>query len=162
MPRVTAGLIREILTYYPRTGKWIWKRPRSTSIKSGSPAGANSHGYIRIKIFSKQYAAHRLAYLYMLGRWPKSRIDHKNGNGLDNRWTNLRLATHSQNIANAKMRCDNKHGCKGVSKEKGRYLAQICCNGKNHYLGRFSSPELAHAAYQVAAKKLFGSFARFR
>lgn len=91
-------------------------------------------------------------------------IDHKNGDGLDNRRINLRICTHSQNAKNRKTQANNKSGYKGVVKIKNTtnrsYRAFIRCDGKQIDLGCFSTPEEAASAYDVKAKALFGEFAR--
>lgn len=88
-------------------------------------------------------------------------VDHINGNGLDNRRVNLRLATHSENLRNQRRSRDNTSGVKGVTwhKRYGKWYAQICCNGRRHSLGYFTSLEDATRAYETAALNLFGEFA---
>jgi len=109
----------------------------------------------------KRYLQHRLVWLYVHGRWPKDQIDHINGNRSDNRLCNLREATCSQNLMNARAHSHNTSGLKGACKhEPGYWSSVIRVNGKNKYLGRFKSPEEAHAVYASAAKKYFGEFAR--
>jgi hypothetical protein len=89
-------------------------------------------------------------------------VDHKNGNGLDNRRNgNLRLARKSQNQANSRLRIDNTCGLKGVSRYRKKFMATIQHEGKQQFLGCFVTPEAAHAAYCARAKELFGEFARF-
>lgn len=90
--------------------------------------------------------------------------DHKNGNGLDNRKNNLRLATDHQNSMNQGIRRDNTSGFKGVGLAKRctkrPYSAAITLNGKLFYLGYFDNPIDAAKAYDQAALKYFGEFAR--
>jgi hypothetical protein len=90
------------------------------------------------------------------------RVDHKNGNTLDNRRENLRLATHSQNGANRRVGRNNSSGYKGVSRDKrgGRWQAGIKSQGKSRFLGYFNDPVDAAKAYDSAARELFGEFAR--
>lgn len=87
--------------------------------------------------------------------------DHENGNSLDNRRSNLRVATYSQNNANKPSR--NPSGYKGVTLDKGsgKWKAQIKLRSGAKSLGRFDTPEEAAAAYRVAAIKHFGEFANF-
>ena len=85
--------------------------------------------------------------------------DHVNGDGLDNRRDNLRIATSSQNKMNRGSRRDNKLGVKGVSRSRGRFRAVIQINGNYKLIGVFLTIEAASAAYQLAAQKLFGEFA---
>lgn len=94
----------------------------------------------------------------------KRQVDHiAPGQTLDNRRSNLRIATHTENARNAKLRRDNTSGFKGVKKVKDRqsWRARITAGGHRISLGHFSSPELAHAAYCDAAKRYHGEFARF-
>ena len=89
-------------------------------------------------------------------------VDHRNGNGLDNRRDNLRVATHADNMKNTRMRGNNTSGFKGVYWDNftGRWMAAIGHQGKFKNLGRFDTAEEAHAAYSAAATELFGEFAR--
>jgi hypothetical protein len=89
------------------------------------------------------------------------RIDHINGNRIDNRRANLRIATAQQNAHNARISSRNTSGFKGAHRDRKWWKAQIRINGKNKNLGYFASPEEAHAAYRQAAIKAFGEFARF-
>lgn len=91
----------------------------------------------------------------MTGGWPTNEIDHKNGVKDDNRFGNLRQATHLLNQQNQrKAQRKNKAGLLGVCAKRNGFMASIKVNGKNKWLGSFSTPELAHAAY-VAAKRKF-------
>ncbi|HEU4344816.1 MAG TPA: HNH endonuclease [Candidatus Binatia bacterium] len=89
-------------------------------------------------------------------------VDHINGDGLDCRKTNLRLATRSQNQHNKTKYKRNKSGFKGVCwhRASDRWLAQIRVDAKNIYLGVFATPEEAARAYDVAAQKHHGEFCR--
>jgi hypothetical protein len=88
-------------------------------------------------------------------------VDHANGNGLDNRRFNLRLATHAQNQQNKGPNNRNTSGYKGVSwdKEKRRWTAHTTASGKSKCLGRFTRKEDAAHAYNEAVQKLHGPFA---
>lgn len=91
-------------------------------------------------------------------------VDHKSGNKLDNRRSNLRLATHSQNLCNRGPQKNNTSGLKGVSwvAPRGKWLAQICFRGVHKNLGRYPTKELAAAAYAKAAEQMHGTFAGTR
>lgn len=87
-------------------------------------------------------------------------IDHIDGDGLNNRRSNLRVATSSQNKHNMRAHTDSRSGFKGVTWTRGKWLAQIGLNGKNRGIGYFDTPEAAHAAYCAASAKLHGEFGR--
>lgn len=91
-------------------------------------------------------------------------VDHINGNGLDNRRCNLRVCSHGENMRNRTMNRNNRSGYKGVyfdPDKNGRpWRAQIRANGRKHSLGRFDTAEQAYEAYQKAAERLHGEFAR--
>ena len=95
---------------------------------------------------------------------PIEQVDHRDGNGLNCCRNNLRLATHSQNQMNRRgNQKNNTSGYKGVSWNNiaEQWTASIQANGKQTFLGRFASKELAYEAYCDAAKRLHGEFARF-
>lgn len=90
-------------------------------------------------------------------------VDHKNNNSLDNRRSNLRLATHAQNCRNRpkrKRKATSKYVGVYFEKNTGKWRAVICYKGKQKSLGRFVDEEAAGRAYDAAAKKYFGEFAR--
>ena len=92
-------------------------------------------------------------------------IDHINGNGLDNRKSNLRICTRSQNAANHKLLSSNKSGYTGVhyantEKRRKRWVASLRANGKKKIIGRFYTREEAAIVYNEAAIKYHGKFAR--
>lgn len=120
-----------------------------------------SHGYRYIGIGNREYAAHRLAWFYMHGVWPRRQIDHVNGIRDDNRAKNLREASPQQNNFNQKTPVTNTSGYKGVSwnKRDQNWEASIQINRKHIHLGRFSTPESAALVYAAKASELFGEFA---
>ena len=155
--------LTSILSYDPQTGTFRWALPRP-KIQVGNLAGylKKNKGYVYIEINGKSYSAHRLAWCYVTGNHPKNQIDHINRNKSDNRFENLREATHGQNRANSKN--NNKHGVKGIRripwmKETDRcWQATITHERKSIYLGCFHTKEEAHLAYCKAAKRLHGDF----
>lgn len=151
-------LVVQSLLYEPDTGDLFWKVSHKRR-PAGSLAGCKTEeGYIRICIGGKQVFAHRAAWFLTTGKWPEKAIDHINLDPGDNRFSNLRLASASENQMNT--RAKSPHG-KGVTLHRtGRFQAQIKRGNTNFYLGLFASREEAHAAYCSAAKVLFGNFAR--
>ena len=113
--------LKKHLKYCKKTGLFFRKVSISPSVKVGDLAGGiNMHGYVTISINSKTYLAHRLAWLYVTGEFPKQVIDHINRVRHDNKWGNLRDVSMSENSLNGKVHKDNKSGVKGVSYKKGR------------------------------------------
>lgn len=112
----------------------------------------------------KSVLLHRIILGRVLGRAlvRGEEVDHIDGNGLNNRRSNLRLASRTQNNQNKRRYCNNRSGYKGVhwNKQRGKWQADIRVNGKLKYLGRYSLPEDAYAAYCVAAATYFGNFFR--
>lgn len=159
---ITQERLKEVLHYDPLTGLWTWAQQRGRSPK-GTLAGwlSDTTGYLFIRIDRRLVGAHRLAWLYMTGEWPHE-VDHKNGSRTDNKWSNLREVTRQQNQQNKCVQSNNKSGLKGASfhKQTGRWRAAIFVAGKQMHLGLFSTPEEAHIAYNIAAKKHFGVYAR--
>lgn len=154
---LTQDSLRSILLYDKYTGRFWWRT-------TGAPAGYHqSEGYIQISINGKRYYAHNLAWFYTYGgKLPKNKLDHKNLNKKDNRISNLREATQSQNLRNRRVRKDSASGLKGVYFEKDRkkWCAYICVDRKRKVLGRFLKKEDASAAYMNAVKLVAGEFAR--
>lgn len=165
MKELTQIEIHRVLCYNPLSGNFIWKISPRFNIRIGSAAGGTIRRgrqlYRKITIYENQYLAHRLAFFYMRGYWPRDQIDHKDGNGLNNCWFNLRECNNSQNHANHGPHKDNKLGIKGVHRVKsGKYQPQICKDGKKVYLGYYDTPKAATCIYQKAAKRYFGEFAK--
>jgi hypothetical protein len=108
---------------------------------------------------TKIVSMHRL----LMNPPPRLLVDHRNGDSLDNRRDNLRIATHSQNQFNkAKTRLKTSSSFVGTYLEKrsGLWPAKISHHGKSIWLGRFKSESAAAKAYDKAAKKYHGEFAR--
>lgn len=152
--------IQQALQYDPTSGTFTWRIHRRGTAKAGTIAGrTNNNGYRQIKIMDRLYAAHRLAFVCQLGRWPHAFVDHINGDPLDNRWCNLREATNSQNQAN-RSRTLSSSGERGVTwhKKCHKWQAAIKIDGKNIYLGLFADKSDAANAYADAARSLYGTF----
>jgi len=161
MTKLTAERLKEVLVYDPSTGMFSHRiaRGRYKHIKPGTIVGSrHSEGYIVIDVDRKTYFAHRLAWLYLHGEHPSEDIDHVNGDRADNRASNIRAATRSENMQN--LRGASKRsttGLLGVSKFRTKWASSIYTNGAKKHLGVFASAEEAHVAY-LAAKAVMHPF----
>ena len=154
---LTAEMLREILHYDTDTGVFTWKVSLSSTGLANSEAGCRvSDGYLRIRVHKVLYLAHRLAWLYHFGEWPKDQIDHVNRVRSDNRISNLRNATDKQNRQNMSLAVNNTTGHTGITwhKPAGKWQARIKHNRKHFHLGLFDDLEDAVAA-RKAAEKLY-------
>lgn len=114
-------------------------------------------------IYAKRNTPFRIyLHRFLLNPTKTQEIDHINGNGLDNRKSNLRVSTHSQNKRNSKKYISNKAGYKGVykPKKKNHYRAQISIDGKTRQIGCFKTPEEAASAYNKYVLKIEPKFAK--
>jgi hypothetical protein len=158
-PELTAEYLRSVLHYDQETGIFTWKVSTAFAIKVGSVAGGPGHrGYLYIGIRKRLYAAHRLAWMYVHGAWPKGQIDHINRSSADNRITNLRDVSVKQNGHNRRTNSDNTSGHTGVTwrKQKSKWNAYIKHNYKRVNLGYFENLEDAVAARKAGELKYWG------
>jgi hypothetical protein len=159
---LTVERLRELLIYEPDTG--LFTRRITVSNARGGRAGEvagsiNGAGYVYVIVDGSKHLAHRLAWLYMTGEWPTTGVDHRDHDEVNNRWNNLRLANQSMNNGNASVHADNPSGAKGVSHSQRLdkpWKARI----HNRHLGHFATIEEAKAAYDKAAREIFGEFFR--
>jgi len=156
---LTAERLRELLHYDQETGIFTWIVNRQWNAMCGDIAGAEIRskcGYICFQIYidGTPYKSHRLAFLYVKGRWPLEVVDHINTNSLDNRFSNLREATANINAQNRTSA--HKHsssGVLGVSPSGKNWRAGIRVNGKRISIGSYPTKELAYEAY-VKTKRM--------
>lgn len=176
------GTLRQLLKYNPETGRLHW-RPRdpshfgSSGKRSPDALCANwnsryaakealfyvgSHGYRCGSIMGKSYLAHRVIMAMERGCWDFRYVDHVNGDTLDNRIENLRVATNGQNIANSRSRIGATSRYLGVARhtQNGNWIACITKDGHQKHIGVFAEEADAAKAYNEAAKRTHGEFAR--
>lgn len=176
MPSVetTKDVLRSVVYYDPETGEFTWlQRPgteRLTKSWNTKYAGKkvalslNKDGYFYIKFRingeNHQNSAHRFAWLYMTGEMPTLVVDHINRIKTDNKFSNLRLASISQNGHNVDARQNNSSGVKGVwwDSRRDQWVAEIKVNSEKIFIGRFSDFHEAKAARVAASKKYAGEF----
>lgn len=155
-PNLTAERLREVLSYDPDTGVFVWKISTS-QLRAGAIASRKTNkGYIRIKIDRQTYAGHRLAWFYVHGRWPVGQPDHRNGIRDDNRIANLREATNADNCQNCAMSSINTSGCVGVSWDSREkvWVSRVTVKGKTLHRRRFASFDDAVADRRAAKARI--------
>ncbi len=136
--------------------------------RAGNGAGTLTHdGRWQLALDGKKYAANRVVFAMVHGRWPELDVDHIDGNPGNNHPANLRECTRKQNLANVHKPIRNKHGYKGVwydkpnpkrNKPNGAYVAALGHGADRIYLGRFKTAKEAGEAYRQAAIALHGQF----
>ena len=153
---LTQKRVKELLSYDPETGVFIWNICRNRLAPVGGIAGADtSNGYRRIVIGGREYLAHRVAWFYMEGYWPEHEIDHINRVKNDNRWKNLRHVSRQCNLRNQKLSYVNKSGVTGLchcGRSKKWHVA-IGVGGKSVWLGDYKSKHKAAMVRWEAEKK---------
>lgn len=149
---LTAERLRELLSYDPATGAFTHRVSRGPARAGASTGTLRQSGYIEINIASRVRKAHRLAWLYVHGRWPACHLDHVNGNPGDNRIANLRECTAAENQQNKARSCTNSSGHTGVTwhRPNRKWVAQISVGGRKRCLGYFHDKDDAAAAYRSA------------
>ncbi len=135
---ITQSELKQYLTYCHTSGIF-------TRNSNGKILGKEGKRKV-IRIGSKLYKGARLAWLYMEGYFPEHVVDHKDLDFSNDKWDNLRHATHSCNHQNTTVSSKNTTGYKGVSKYGSRFRASVRLNQKLVSLGIHDTPELAYAA----------------
>jgi len=153
----TQKQLKEVLRYYPITGNFRWVKQIGKRSVPWSIAGTTTvYQYIRIVINGKIYMAHRLAFLYMTGKFPINYVDHEDHNRSNNIWSNLKQATRQSNGRNITLPKNNISGTIGVCwrKQAGKWTAQIYSKeGRAINLGVFKKKKEAIKARKDAEKK---------
>lgn len=155
MAPFTAEYLRARMKYDPITGIFTSRvgSPKALGFRSKT-------GYVDIDVGQRTFRAHRLAWLYMTGEWPSKTIDHVNRIRNDNRFSNLRLATRSQQCVN-RLSTLGIAGLRGVKKgntKKETWIARLHVGGGEVHLGTFTCRYKAHEAYVAATVSVHGDF----
>ena len=148
--------LQELFVYCPKTGVVVRKVSKGKG-KAGDIVGTiHSAGYLQVRVDGVWEYVHRIAYALTLGVYPEAEIDHINGDPKDNRWANLRAATHAENMQNKKQPSHSTQPYKGVrrSTTEGKWVARIRANMKEVHIGTFASAEEAYGAYRNFAEKV--------
>jgi hypothetical protein len=162
--KVSQERLKQLLSYSLDTGLFYWLVNKGRA-RVGDVAGKINpkDGYLYIGIDNKHYPAHRLAFLYVVGVFPPQEVDHINGLRLDNRYSNLRHATPSQNQHNKGVYSNNTTGFRGVIyiEANDNYSAVIQVKGQKRIrVTGFKTPEEASKKYQELAAQLHGEYRR--
>jgi len=156
--KLTNDRLKTLLSYDRNTGEFTVRTYRGGTRKIGDTAGSiDAYGYRVIKADGKPYKAHRLAWLYVNGKFPVSQIDHINHVRDDNRISNIRETSYVENGRNASIKSNNTSGVTGVTLCRGtkKWQANISVNGESKYLGVFRDISDAAKARR-AAEKTYG------
>ena len=148
---------RDVFDYDPMVGHLTIRVSTSRSRKVGDIAGwVSNKGYVKVRLDSFTYAAHRLIWFRTHGQWPTGVIDHINGIRHDNRLSNLRDVSGFVNAQNMKSSpvTNQTSGLLGAYPSGNRWKSKIVAMGKMYHLGSFATAEEAHQSYLVA-KRLF-------
>lgn len=162
--------IREVLNYNKELGILTWKVKTCKKVTVGKIAGSIKRSnptappYLHISIDGITYKAHIIAYYIETGEWLPGKIDHKDGNSLNNKWENYRLATRSEQNRNMAKHRDGACKYKGISfcKMMKRYVAEIMSNRVKYKLGYFDTQEEAAEAYRLKSLELHKEFSTVR
>lgn len=172
--KIQPSWVRVLFDYEDDTGRlnWAVAAGRHGRITPGTRAGSehkDQDGYQSryVSINGKFYKATHLIWAWKTGQWPKKTIDHKNCDGLDDRWENLREAGASEQKQNNRKRKDNRTGYKCVTyyadpryKDDKFYRWQVVVSGKRIKSSiRYATSEEAYAAYCARLKEFHGDFA---
>lgn len=148
--------VREVLSYDPETGIFRWLQTRGRAAQGAIAGGIGRKGYLYIRIFGKKYGNNQLAWLFMTGEWQPlgSVVDHKDRDILNNRASNLRIATMAENQWNS-----DKTLLRGVNEQSdGKWRALIVHQGKHLHLGLYATKELAKQTRDCVSRILHGEF----
>lgn len=170
---MSPGQIARLIQYDPDAGTFKWLPRNESSFATtqafkawrgryeGKETSCTSGGgYAVIRVGGKLFYAHRIAWAIMTGDWPDSQIDHIDGNRLNNRFCNLRVATASENARNHGISRSNTSGVTGVylDSNRGKWVSEIMINLKKIHLGSFTEFEDAVAARRKAEITHHGSY----
>jgi hypothetical protein len=160
MPKHSIEQLKRVLDYCPDTGVFTWKVYRGSVTWPGALAGGLVKGYIIIHYDGATYRAHNLAWAFMTGEWPLELVDHEDRDGTNNKWNNLRAASHWKNRVNSVRKNGNAVGHRGVyfDKRTGGWTAVIGVDYKSIYLGYFKDIEEAIKARLAAERLYFDEF----
>ena len=147
MKELTQEILKSLVSYSPITGEFTSIDPSPQSRYRGKRIGSphRTKKYRSLSLLGKAHKEHRVAFLYMTGKWPTMEVDHINQIKDDNRWCNLRDVSRLINAQNRSKYRNNTSGHTGVSWNKSRNKWHVLCsaNGEHVYGGLFDDKEEA-------------------
>lgn len=151
---LTHQILIDHLEYDEITGVFIRKIATARMMKVGDIAGTITINgrYRSIGLFGSNYLAHRLAWFYVTGQMPDGKIDHKDGNGLNNSFSNLRNVNQLINSRNQKLRVTNTSGHMGIDwiEQSKAWRVRIGVGNKTKHVGHFKTIDCAVSARKQA------------
>ena len=157
--------ISAVLRHEGDTGELYWKRrpkelsPSERQWKSWNTRFEGKVAFTHVQegyrvgcVLGHRFLAHRVCWLLHYGEWPKFNIDHIDGDGLNNRLSNLRDVEQAVNTKNSRKRLDNRSGVTGVYwiTSRQKWQASVNVNGKFRHLGFFDEIDVAAGVRQQA------------
>lgn len=157
---ITQDYVKSLFDYDKESGDLFWKISPSKNVKIGTKAGClrKKDNYISVGINKRLYFAHVIIWLWMTGEFNKFQIDHKDGKS--NKWINLRKSDSNTNAYNQKIAKNNTSGAKGIDWHNESWRVRIQYEGKRILIGYYDILNDAIKAYNKAALKYHGEFAR--
>lgn len=151
---LTLPILKTFRRYDLDSGNWYGKDGETRVGYKHRSNATREYIVVDLGQYGREYA-HRLAYFWVHGEWPPNLMDHRDNNGLNNAWDNLRPATYSQNGFNTKVNSRNKSGVTGVTWDqvRGKWRYDLRHDGKRVY-GHFHTREEAVAA-RLDAERLY-------
>lgn len=156
---LTRDLLLELFDYDREKGKLYWRESRGNRAAGAEAGYTKPNGrtaYLNTSVNNSTYKVHRLIWLIETGEWPDTGIDHIDGDGLNNKFSNLRAVPHKDNMRNKRLYKGSVSGISGVTWDKkvNKWRVRFRRNGREIYLGTFDTLLDAAAARISAANKL--------
>ncbi|MGA0595625.1 HNH endonuclease signature motif containing protein [Enterovirga sp. CN4-39] len=159
--KLTPEIAQKMFRYNPVTGALTWRYATGRA-RPGDLVGGLTRGYLRVTVLGSVYLVHRICWMVQTGSEPPPIIDHANGNRGDNRWSNLRAATPSENAFNVAFRRARKKLPLGVIQHPSTklYRAKITQDGSTWASPWFDTVDKAVSARAAKAVEMYGEFFR--
>jgi hypothetical protein len=160
MKHLPASVLHELLAYDPENGIITWRNPGYRAAIKETAGTLNGVGGTLIMINQVQYLARKIVWCMMTGLWPALEVNHLDADNTNFKWSNLRLASRSENAVTRKRRKDNTSGHKGIywCRQTQKWRVIISNNGQTEHLGRFEELDDAIRERTRRMTSLYGEF----